>query len=311
MTQSTNRRRFLRQAAATGMGLALGAKPVSAGVRPPSREPYAAAEIAERLGISMAVFARERLNARHVATIRQLGIQRIELLMAPKTFDFEDRKQVKEVLAECRRQGVSIVSVHGNLQHKYNDPVEDKRRRAAAALLEEVRFSEDAGAEILVAHFGTDQQARKTVTELLEQTGDLDIRLTVENMSGGLKPYADFVDRIGSDRFGLTVDIGHARDPDGVNPFVKPGGAAGVLASGGRRVWHLHLHDTFNLPAKPDHRAPLHPDGIIRWDEVFAGLKTIDYGGVFLFEDGRGENPEEWIRLAAEFPAHFAARYAR
>jgi hypothetical protein len=26
-------------------------------------------------------------------------------------------------------------------------------------------------------------------------------------MGGGLKPYADFVDQIASDRFGLTVDI--------------------------------------------------------------------------------------------------------
>ena len=258
----------------------------------------------------MAVFQKERLGARHVAAIRELGIQRIELVMKPETFDFRDRRQVKEVLAECRKQGVSVVSVHGNLQRKYNDPVEEKRRAAAAALLDEIRFSEEAGAGILVAHFGTDDQARKTVTELLDQTKDLRIRLTVENMGGGLKPYADFVDRIGSDRFGLTVDIGHARDPDGVNPFVKPGRAVDVLKLGGPRVWHLHLHETFNLPTKADHRAPMHPDGIIRWDEVFAGLKAIDYRGVFLFEDGRGENPDEWTRLAAEFPKNFVARYA-
>ncbi|HUT95549.1 MAG TPA: TIM barrel protein [Thermoguttaceae bacterium] len=132
-----------------------------------------------------------------------------------------------------------------------------------------------------------------------------------ENMGGGLKPYADFVDRIGSDRFGLTVDIGHARDPDGVNPFVKKGRAVEVLSLGGPRIRHLHLHDTFSLPTKPDHRAPLHPDGIVRWDDVFAGLKAIDYRGVFLFEDGRGENPEEWTRLAAEFPKHFVARYSQ
>jgi sugar phosphate isomerase/epimerase len=201
--------------------------------------------------------------------------------------------------------------VHGNLQRKYNDPVEEKRRAAAAALLDEIRFSEQAGAGILVAHFGTDDQARKTVTELLNQTTDLRIRLTVENMGGGLKPYADFVDRIGSDRFGLTVDIGHARDPDGVNPFVKPSRAIDVLSLGGPRVWHLRLHETFNLPMKADHRAPMHPDGIIRWDGVFAGLKAIDYRGVFLFEDGRGENPDEWMKLAAEFPTNFSAKYGR
>lgn len=311
MTHSMNRRVFLRNAATAGFGLAWGASGLLAAPCVASGLPYTAVEIAGRLGISMAVFQTERLAARHVAAIRELGIQRIELVMKPETFDFQDRRQVKEVLAECGKQGLSVVSVHGNLQRKYNDPVEEKRRAASAALLDEIRFSEQAGASILVAHFGTDDAARKTVTELLDQTKDLRIRLTVENMGGGLKPYADFVDRIGFDRFGLTVDIGHARDPDGVNPFVKPGRAADVLKVGGPRVWHLHLHETFNLPTKADHRAPMHPDGIIRWDEVFAGLKAVDYRGVFLFEDGRGENPDEWTKLAAEFPANFAAKYAR
>jgi hypothetical protein len=44
---------------------------------------------------------------------------------------------------------------------------------------------------------------------------------------------------------------------------------------------------------------------------VFAGLRAIDYRGVLLFEDGRGENPKEWTRLAAEFPRNFVARYGR
>ncbi|MHB8897803.1 MAG: hypothetical protein ACYC6Y_03545 [Thermoguttaceae bacterium] len=60
-----------------------------------------------------------------------------------------------------------------------------------------------------------------------------------------------------------------------------------------------------------DHRAPMHPDGILCWDEVFAGLKAIDYPGVFLFEDGRGEDPDGWTRLAAEFPKNFVTRYDR
>jgi len=311
MAQRTNRRLFLRGAAATGLSVAFGTKQALAAQEPATRLPYTAAEIAGRLGISMAVFQKERLSARHVAAIRELGIQRIELVMKPETFDFQDRRQTGKILDECRKQGVSVVSVHGNLQRKYNDPVEEKRRAAAAALLDEIRFAEEAGAGILVAHFGTDDQAQKTVTELLDQTGDLRIRLTVENMGGGLKPYADFVDRIDSDRFGLTVDIGHARDPDGVNPFVKPGRSVDVLKLAGPRVWHLHLHETFNLPTKPDHRAPMHPQGIICWDEVFAGLKAIDYRGVFLFEDGRGENPDEWTRLAAEFPENFVTKYGR
>lgn len=310
MAQPRSRRFFLRQAVAAAAGPVFGTEYAAAGTRQETALPFTAGQIAQRLGISMAVFQRERLGARHVAALRRLGIRRIELVMMPETFDFHDRRQVAEVLGECRRQGVSVVSVHGNLRRRYNDPVEERRRAAAAMLLEEIRFAEKAGAGILVAHFGTDGQARKTVTELLEQTKDLRIRLTVENMRGGLKPYADFVDRIGSERFGMTVDIGHARDPDGVNPFVKPGRAGDVLATGGRRIWHLHLHETFNLPTRADHRPPLHPKGIIRWDEVLAGLKAIAYRGVFLFEDGRGENPDQWTRLVAQFPGNFVARYA-
>lgn len=309
MTAQTTRRSFLKQAVLTGTAFALGVRPVTTGAAPSVSLPYTAKEIADRLGISMAVFQKERLGARHVAAIRQAGIRHIELTVIPQRFDVRDRAQVSEIITECRRQKVAIVSVHGDLQRKYNDPDDQKRRAAAAALLDEIRFAEEAGARILVAHFGTNDQSRKTVTELLEQTQDLRIRLTVENMRGSLKPYAAFVDKIGSERFGLTVDIGHLRDADGVNPMVKQGRAGDVFAQGGKRIWHLHLHETFNLETKPDHRAPMHPDGIIEWGEVFAALKAIDYRGIFLFEDGRGENPKEWVHLAATFPQNFVTRY--
>ncbi len=271
--------------------------------------PYTSEQIASRLGIATAVYQKEKLGARHIAAIAELGIRFIEVTMIPGCFDVSDKNQVQDILGECERQKVSIVSIHGTLQLKYNDPDEQKRLAAAEHLLEEIRFAERAGAKIVVAHFGTNDQSRKTVTELLEKTADFRIRLTVENMHGGLKPYAAFVDKIGSERFGMIVDIGHLRDKDGVNPMVKKGRARDVLAEGGRRIWHLHLHETFNLKTKPDHRAPMHPDGIIAWGEVFDALKAINYRGVFLFEDGRGENPQEWIRLAAEFPRNFTARY--
>ncbi len=311
MTPRTTRRSLLKRAMLAGATFALVGRRVPAEIAASAGLPYTAQEIAARLGISMAVYQKERLGARHIAAIRSAGINRIELLMMPPRFDLHNRAQVSEVLRECRRQKVTVVSVHGNLQRKYNDPDDEKRRAAAAHLLEEVRFAEEAGAGILVAHFGTNEKSRKTVTELLEETKDLRIRLTVENMRGGLKPYAAFVDKIGSKRFGMTVDIGHIRDADGVNPLVKRGRASEVFAQGGRRVWHLHLHETFGLKTKPDHHPPMHRDGIIEWDEVFTALKAIDYRGVFLFEDGRGEEPEQWIRHAAAFPQNFIARYGQ
>ena len=53
----------------------------------------------------------------------------------------------------------------------------------------------------------------------------------------------------------------------------------------------------------------MHPDGIIAWGRVFAGLKEAGYQGTLLFEDGRGEDPQQWIRYTAGFPDAFAARY--
>ncbi len=309
MTARTTRRSFLRRAVCGAAAFTLNARCLHAKASVSAEPPYTAREIASRLGISMAVYSKDRLGARHVAAVRAAGIRRVELLMMPETFDLHDRTQVSEVLRECRRQKVAIVSAHGNLQRRYDDPDEEKRRTAAAQLLEEIRFAEEAGAGILVAHFGTNDQSRKTVTELLDKTKNLRIRLTVENMRGGLKPYAAFVDKIGSDRFGMTVDIGHIRDSDGINPLTEPSRAGAVFAQAERRAWHVHLHDTFRLETKADHRAPLHPDGIIEWSEVFTALKGIDYRGVFLFEDGRGEEPEQWTRLAAAFPRNFVARY--
>ncbi len=307
MTLRTTRRSFLKHAALAGTALAMGARCARAEVA----LPYTAKEISARLGISMAVYQKERLGARHIAAVRAAGISHIGLTMIPERIDIHNRTQISEILAECERQKVRIVSIHGNLQRRYNHPDEEQRLAAAAHLLDEIRFAERVGAGILVAHFGTNDQSRKTVTELLDKTRDMRIRLTVENMRGGLKPYAAFVDKIGSDRFGMTVDIGHIRDTDGVNPMVKKGRAGNVLAQGGRRIWHLHLHDTFDLKTKPDHRAPMHPDGIIEWGEVFAAIKAIDYRGIFLFEDGRGENPKQWVRLVGEFPTNFVARYGQ
>ena len=311
MIAPTNRRSFLKYATLAGTTFVLDARHSPAKAAQSVSLPYTAREITTRLGISMAVYQKEPLGARHVAAVRAAGISRIELTIIPQKFDIHNRAQVSEILTECRRQKVTIVSVHGNLQRKYNAPDDEKRQAAAAHLLDEIRFAEEAGAGILVAHFGTNNQSRKTVTELLDKTRNLNIRLTVENMRGDLKPYAAFVDKIGSNRFGMTVDIGHIRDADGVNPLTKQGRAGEVLAQGGRRVWHLHLHDTFRLKTKPDHHAPMHPDGIIEWGEVFTVIKAIDYRGVFLFEDGRGENPEQWVRVAAAFHKNFVARYGQ
>jgi len=109
------RRSFLKSVTLAGATFALCTRCTTAEVEPSGSLPYTAREIASRLGISMAVYQKERLGARHIAAVRAAGISRIELTMIPQRFDSTDRKQVSEILRECQRQKVNIVSVHGNL----------------------------------------------------------------------------------------------------------------------------------------------------------------------------------------------------
>ena len=116
------------------------------------------------------------------------------------------------------------------------------------------------------------------------------------------------VDEIGSDRFGMVVDVGHTRDEDGVNPFIKPDRARETLAQCGPRLIHLHLHDFLER----DHIAPM--DGNLQWAEVFGALKDIDYQGVFMFEalfppDKIENRPDYVLAKTAAFPQAFAAKY--
>ncbi|MCP5109366.1 MAG: hypothetical protein GY953_00875 [bacterium] len=124
------------------------------------------------------------MGAREIAAIRDKGIRRIELLIKDGCFDYRDRAQMAEVLAECGRQGVSVVSVHGALTLDYRTEDEEVRESVMRETLSTVRFAEEAGASVFVAHFGFNKNARRTVTELLEHTRDLRVALTTETMGG-------------------------------------------------------------------------------------------------------------------------------
>jgi sugar phosphate isomerase/epimerase len=276
---------------------------------PSTANGWTADELRERLGISTAIYQKTRLGAREIAAIRANGIRRIELLVKAPHFDFEDEKQVAEVVGECDKQGVHIVSIHANLQLKYHSEDEVVRARAFDEVLRTARFAERIGLSILVGHFGYGDNCRRVVTDLLEKTDGFGVKLTTETMTGLIDRYMPVIDDVASDRFGLTLDIGHVRDESGVNPFTSTAGARETLAKCRDRVIHLHLHETFDLETRADHNPPMHPDGIIKWGEVMAGIKRMRYGGVILFEDGRGEDPDAWCAMTGAFPESFINMY--
>ena len=264
----------------------------------------------ERLAISTAVFQNENLGESHIAKLKDVGINRIEISSIPRSFDFHNTAQVNEVKNACQKHSVQVVSVHGPFDLRYNDPDETIRKSVVEQSLIAIRFAAEMGASVYVAHFGFKDHGAQTITDLLDATPDLDIILTTENQTAQpFEPYMQIVDTINHDRFGMIIDIGHARDADGINPFVKHDIARQTLAQCGHRVKHVHLHETFDLIKKPDHRPPLHKNGLIEWGEIFAALGDINYTGDFVFEDGRGEDPDDWIQHTADFPETFMQKY--
>lgn len=272
--------------------------------------PYTADEIAERLGATTGAFLDDEapLGARQIAAIRAAGITRVEVcgIGSPKHFDFGNSQQVADVVRECREQGVEIVSFHGPTV-EYAAADEEERGAAVGEAAAAARVAEEMGATVMVCHFGISEESKRTIIDMLEELEGSTIRLANEN-GQDLRDYMAVVDEVGSDRFGMVVDVGHTRDEDGVNPFIKPDRARETLAQCGPRLIHLHLHDFLDR----DHIAPM--DGNLQWAEVFGALKDIDYQGEFMFEalltpEGSMDRPEYVLAKTAAFPQSFAEKY--
>ena len=260
--------------------------------------------IRQRLGVSTVVWLpNERFGARDIGMIRQAGITRIEIcgLNPPAHYNYHDLAQISEIVSECRAQGVAIVAVHGP-GLSYDCRYEEVRQAVVREAVASARVAEQMGAAIFVGHFGTNDHAARTVREMLDCLDGSSIKLTGENGSD-LRDFADFVDQIGSDRFGMVVDIGHTRDADGINPFIKKERARDVMASCEHRLFHLHLHDFTNT----DHYPPF--DGSIQWGEIFSALQDIGYTGEFMFEAAARVSLEDTLKKTAAFPGEFTARY--
>ena len=276
---------------------------------------WSEAEISGRLGISSAVFRDCSFGPRQISAIKEAGIRHIEIsrMNGPdQTFDYQNTGQVSQIVGECRKLKVKISSFHLPLHPPLPLHSEDKseRQKAIDTVMGMADILMEMGGTILVDHFSSDGQSRNSIEELLHRLQDVPVILAAENVERTpIRDILSLVDEFGSDQFKMVLDIGHERDGDGVNPFTVRESARGAVRQCRNRLYHLHLHETFPIHENPDHRPPLHPDGIIKWEEIFWGLKQLDYKGLFLFEDGRGEEPEEWIRMTGSFPREFVTRY--
>ena len=275
-------------------------------------------EIEARLGSSTILFPRDRLlQSKDLEKLRKVGISRIEVcgLGNPGHLGVNDQQYLSWMRLECEKQDISVVSTHcpGYL---FNSDNENNRKKAVAEGIRAAKVSEELGAGVMVCHFQPEEPSEKSVNEMLDQLKGHSIKLAIEN-GQNLAHYTAFVDKVGSDQFGMVVDIGHTRDKDQVNPFIKKNRARETMMLCGNRLIHLHLHDWIGI----DHFSPL--DGEMQWEEIFGALKDIDYKGWFMFEAAyppgrRGEikslgpssaDSDYVLDRVATFPKGFVERY--
>ena len=258
--------------------------------------PWTSEQVSEKLGISSVAFPGDRRFGREqIDGIGKSSIRRIEICgLHPRThYDFYSKANITEIRQACDSNGIVIPSIHGP-GVPTNSEFEQVRKSAVDVTIDAIRTAEELGATIFVGHFGTNDYARRSVEELLQRTSGSHIVLVNEN-GRELSDYVDFCEEIASDRFGIVVDVGHTRDEDGINPFVKKENARETLAQCGRHLRHLHLHDFKD----GDHYAPF--TGDIQWTEIFLALGDVDYSGEFMFEAAR-PSIEEVIRMTEEVP---------
>lgn len=278
------------------------------------------AEMAAKIGANTCALLfgkyEEPFGARHIAKYRELGITKMELKRPH--YNPYDSNQLKEIAREAKNQGVDIVSLHGTggkFSSAYDDGTTERERRlAVATAILDGEAALTLGASILVCHFGTTDLSEKSAHELIDYFDGTPLRFGAENVgkavsrlkdSDFLDDHAAFVDRIDSDRLGMVLDTGHARDPDGINPFTKEGAAYDAIHRCRRRIIHLHLHDAGE--GADDHLAPW--EGRIRWFDILIALQDIGYDGVLMFESIISEQDQDVLNKIAAFPREFVRRY--
>ena len=287
-----------------------------------------------QLSYSTAGF-KDRQLAPTLDAIAAAGFRCVEY--AIDTHASEDRpgRFAQEAGRQLERCGLSATTVHGPARtNVLGAPTEEWRKEKVEVLAEALRFSGQIGAAGMVIHgipnpmfLPKDREMRslyepmvaamqRSVEDLIPVAAETGVRILLENLpyncdlepfdgagsiggGGGDYPLMKmvelraFIEEFPPDQVGLVVDTGHAWT-EGTDPVSE-------IEAAGDRLWATHLQDVDAVQPADNHWVPTH--GGLKWDQILAALKNIDYRGAYTFEginNRHGESPEQLARLTYE-----------
>jgi L-ribulose-5-phosphate 3-epimerase len=263
-------------------------------------------------GISTHAFAYNKLNEEIFGYISDSGFDAVELYMHKPHFDFESKKDLKNVSDAIRKFGLKANSIHCPFYRQIEEARKGKWLNITSSdetlRAESVRWIQKsiAAAEMIhfqfaVIHFGdiNDRKpagekrtaALKSLLEIEPFAKSLGVRIVLENIPNDIASCAELNSFLNennlTEKIGICFDTGHAA-------------MAGEIPSGliilKKMIKTVHLHDTIEL--KDEHLSA--GDGILDWRLIVSHLKNSGYEGRLILENKYGNSPKETVIQAAK-----------
>lgn len=251
-----------------------------------------------RFGLSTHLFHGDRLERRHLETIKESGFDLIEVFATRTHFDYHDAGRITEVRAWLEDLGMSAWSVHAPICDGFTNGVWGRaysnassngslRDEAIAETIAAVTAARELGASAIVLHLGIPEgqpipandndagSVRRSLEPIARAADEAGVQLTLEVIPNSLANAAALLQWLESDlELGTTaacLDIGHAHLTGGAPEAVE-------LLSG--YIVTTHVHD--NRGRGDEHLVPF--DGTVDWPATLLALSKIGYGGPLMFE---------------------------
>ena len=246
---------------------------------------YTVEEIRNRLSISTIAFWRYRpVGPNVLQELVDLGKGKIELGETRERFATADAGSTKLWGEICRSYGIEVIAYHANETFFFDIESEAQRIERVDLCRRQIDTLLDMGGALWGSHAQTvNRMVFKCYEDLVRHVEGTAAVIMLENhpLQGQMvKDRMTFLERMDHPQVGLTLDIGHVRNSEGLNQMTVPGGPTEVLQMCGSRLRHVHLHGFIER----DHYPPLVEGDRIQWVELFRMFRAVGYSGAFNFE---------------------------